>query len=202
MPTQDMIDKLCKDRILSDSDILQDNLYDILKRFPDSLVLTVTRRSASFVYDVMVRNAFQQHPLARVVADDESLIPIHKDMKLMLTPNVKKSIGFVNGKFVTVKSISNIIIIAIHPNGHVINVVPMTSDIEDIMVTKYPFLPGYEKTISKVQGQTLAKVILWLDIEGTPEGTAYVALSRVHSLNYLHFHVPLTPTHSTPVPFL
>ena len=78
MPTQDMIDKLCKDRILSDSDILQDNLYDILKRFPDSPVLKVTRRSASFVYDVMVRNAFQQHPLDRVVADDESLTPIHE----------------------------------------------------------------------------------------------------------------------------
>ena len=159
MPTQDMIDKLCKDRILSDSDILQDNLYDILKRFPDSPALKVTRRSASFVYDAMVRNAFQQHPLAWVVADDESLIPIHKDMKLMLTPNVNKSIGFVNGQFVTVKSISNKTIIAIHPNGHVINVFPMTSAIEDILVTKYPFLPSYETTISKVQCQTLAKVI-------------------------------------------
>ena len=202
VPTQDMIDKLCKDRILSDSDILQDNLYNILKPFPDSLVLTVTRRSASFVNDVIVRNAFQQNPLALVVADDESLIPIHKDMKLMLTRNVNKSIGFVNGQFVTVKSISNKTIIAIHPNGHVINLFPMTSVFEDILVTKYPFLPGYATTISKVQGQTLSNVILWLDTERTPEGTAYVALSRVHSLNDLHFLVPLTPTHFNPVRFL
>ena len=159
MPTQDIIDKLCKDRILSDSDILQDNLYDKLKRFPDSLVLTVTRRSASFVYDAMVRNAFQQHPLSRVVADDESLTPIHKDMKLMLTSNVNKSISFVKVQIVTVKSISNKTVIAIHPKGHVINVFPITSAIEDILVTKYPFLPGYETIISKVQCQTLAKVI-------------------------------------------
>eukprot|EP00795_Rhopilema_esculentum_P011055 gene11055-19913_t len=48
----------------------------------------VTRRTASFANDVIVRNAFQQHPLALVVADDESLIPIHEDMKLMFTGNM------------------------------------------------------------------------------------------------------------------
>eukprot|EP00795_Rhopilema_esculentum_P011059 gene11059-19917_t len=55
----------------------------------------------------------------------------------------------------------------------------MTSLIDDIPVTKYPCLPGYATTISKVQGQTLPKVVLWLDTDTTPAGTAYVALSRM-----------------------
>ena len=107
MPTQDLIDKLCKDRILSHNEIVKDNLYDKLKCFLDCLVPLLNWHSTSFVNDFIVGNAFQQHALALVLADDESLIPIHKDLKLMLKHNVNKSVGFVNGQFVTVNSISS-----------------------------------------------------------------------------------------------
>ena len=117
----------------------------------------------------------------------------------MRTRNVNKAIGFVNGQLVTVHSISNQTIIATHPNGHTIHLFPMTSLIDDILVTKYPCLPGYATTISKVQGKTLHKIVFRLDTDTTPAGTAYVTLSRVCSLNDLHFLVPLSPSHFTPI---
>ena len=199
IPTQDMVDTLCEDRILCHTGTVTENVYEHLKKLPDFLVLTVTRRSASFINNIIISNVFTNHPLALVVAEDESLLPIHKGMTIMLTRNVNKTIGFVNGQLVTVQSISNQTIIATHPNGHTINIFPMTSLIDDIPVTKYPCLPGYATTISKVQGQTLPKVVLWLDTDTTPAGTAYVALSRVRSLNDLYFLVPLSPSHFTPV---
>ena len=106
-------------------------------------------------------------------------------MKLMITRNVNKSIGFVNGQFVTVTAISSKPIIATHPNGHSINIFPMTIIINDIQTTKYPVLPGYAN-----QGQTFSKVILWLGTDTTLAGTAYFALSRVKSLTDLLFFIP------------
>lgn len=46
----------------------------------------------------------------------------------------------------------------------------------------YPLVPAYATTICKIQGQTLRKVIIWLDCPYVPRGTAYVALSRLRLL--------------------
>ena len=197
-PTQDMIDSLSKDGVLCHSQAVTENVYDILKHFPESLVLTVTHNAASFINEVIISNVFKDHPLALVVSDNESLTTIHKGMKLMLTRNVDKCIGYVNGQLVTVQCISGETITATHLKGHIINIFAMTTIIDDIPVTKYPFLPEYATTISKVQGQTLPNVILWFDTEISPPGTAYVALSRV-SIKDLHFLAPIKPTHFTPV---
>ena len=194
-----MLHALSNGRILCISDTVAESVFETLKHYPDSLIITVTRRSASFINNLLVKNLFHQHPLAHVVADDENLISIHKGMRLILTRNVNKSIGFVNGQFVTVKCISSKTIIATHPNGHVINIFPMTTIVDEQTITKYPFLPGYARTILKVQGQTLKKVIVWLDTETTPEGTAYVALSQVKSLKDLHLLTPLNRTQFRPV---
>lgn len=75
----------------------------------------------------------------------------------------------------------------------------MTTIINDIPVTKYPLLPGYSTTISKVQGQTLVKAIIWLNTDITPHGTAYVALSRVCHLPDYDFLQPFRPPQLTPV---
>ena len=189
-----MIQSLSHGRVLFDSIPSTHDLYNKLKNYPDSLILTVTRRSAANINDVILKHIFTNHPLALVAADDESLLPVHKDMKLMITRNVIMFIGFVNlsiGQFVTVTAISSKTIIATHPNGNIINIFPMSSIINNIQTTKYPVLPGYATTIYKVHGQTLHKVILWLDTDSTPKGTAYVALSRVKSLTNLLFFIPL-----------
>ena len=161
--------------------------------------LTVTRKSASFTNSLISENIFTDDALALVVADDESLLCIHTGLKLLLTLNMNKSIGFVNRQFVTVQSICNTTVMAIHPNGLIINIFPITTNVDDRSSTTYPCLPGYATTISKVHGQTVSRVFLWIDTETTPEGMVYVALSRVRSLIDMHFRVPQTPHKFTPV---
>ena len=199
LPTQAMIDALCKDRVLWHSEKVDDTVYSVLRNYPDYIVLTVSRRSASLINRIVVKYAFPGQPLALIVADDECLIPVHRGMKMMLTRNINKSIGFVNGQFVHVHSIAGQTIVGRHPNGHIINIFPLTTPVNDVPVTKYPVLPGYATTISKVQGQTLSRAILWLDTSTAPRGMAYVAMSRVRRLADLYFLQKLTPSQFCPV---
>ena len=146
-----MIQSLSHGRVLFDSIPSTHDLYNKLKNYPDSLILTVTRRSAANINDVILKHIFTNHPLALVVADDESLLPVHKDMKLMITRNVIMFIGFVNlsiGQFVTVTAISSKTIIATHPNGNIINIFPMSSIINNIQTTKYT-QPRYIKSTGR-----------------------------------------------------
>ena len=158
----------------------------------------MTRKAASFINDVIINKLFVNAPLALIVMEDEQLVKIYIGMKVMLTQNINKTIGFVNGQVVTISSISGNTIIAVHPRGTLINIFPITRVINDIPITTYPCMPGYATTISKIQGQTRAKVIIWLDTNSTPAGTAYVALSRVTHLSNLIFMAPLSPAQFSP----
>ncbi len=60
-----------------------------------------------------------------VLMDDESLIPVHKSMRLIITQNIDKEIGFVNGQFVNVVAVRNNTIIACTPNGAILNINPI-----------------------------------------------------------------------------
>eukprot|EP00795_Rhopilema_esculentum_P003594 gene3594-12991_t len=170
-PTDNILHELTDGRILSNSTVVDDSIYNILKNFPDAIILTMTRRASSYMNDIIVRNRFQGKPLALIVMQDETLIPVHKGMQLMLTQNINKDISFVNGQFVTVVSVCQNTVIVRHPRGHLINIFPVTRVVNDIPLTTYPCLPGYSTTISKIQGQTLDKIIVWIDTPTTPNGT-------------------------------
>ena len=159
----------------------------------------MTRRAATFINDTIITCAFTSEPLALVILNDQTMFPIHKSIRLMLTQNINKSIGFVNGQFVKVIGIKNATIIAQAPNGQLTNIQPVTQIINDKQVTAHPCLPGYATTVRKVQGQTLLEVILWIDTDTTPEGTAYVAFSRVKNVRNLYFLTSLTPEQFTHV---
>ncbi len=156
------------------------------------------RRAASLINDIILKYLYPHPPLALIVMDNEQLVPLHMGMKLMLTQNINKTIGFVNVQVVTVSAVSGNTIVSTHPSGSIINIFPVTRIINDIPTTTYPCMPGYATTISKIQGQTLQKVIIWLDTNCTPPGTAYVALSRVKRLHDLYFMTPLTRHQFTP----
>ena len=152
----------------------------------------MTRKAASLINDIIINNLFNTSPLALIVMENEQLVPLYIGMKLMLTQNINKNIGFVNGQIVTVSSVSGNTIVAVHPRGSIINIFPVTRIVNDIPTTTYPCMAGYATTISKIQGQTLKEVVIWLDTATTPAGTAYIALSRVHKLEHLFFMTKLT----------
>ena len=93
----------------------------------------------------------------------------------MLLENRNKSIGFVNGQICSVHSMEGPTIIAQHPQGHFINVFPVTCPESGNIY--YPLRPAYSRTIAKVQGQAIPQVIIWIDYVTAPPGTLYVALS-------------------------
>ena len=112
-----------------------------------------------------------------VLIDDKSFIPIHKSTRFIITQNINKEIGFVNGQFVNVVAVRNNTIIAFTQSGAVFNIHPIRKIVDDCQITVHPCLPVYAMTICKAQGQTVNKVVLWIDTDRTWSGTAHVVFS-------------------------
>lgn len=71
-----------------------------------------------------------------------------------------------------------------------VTVHPVTTISEDeVRKVAYPIVPAHACTICKAQGKNLNGMILWLDTDMVPAGTAYVALSRIRKLMDLCFMV-------------
>ena len=102
-------------------------------------------------------------------------LPIYKDMKVTLTKNQNKRIGFVNGMAARVIGMQNGNVIVRTSQGRRIPVHPIHSAEG---VAYFPLRAGYASTLHKVQGDTLKHITLWLDVPNT-SAAAYVALSRV-----------------------
>ena len=100
---------------------------------------------------------------------------MYEGMRIILTKNLNKQIGFVNGMGATVRRMGQQGLFVITDQGMPIMIHPWTSEEK---VTHFPFRLGYASTLHKVQGATLADITIWLDIPNMP-AAAYVALSRV-----------------------
>ena len=122
-------------------------------------------------------------------------------MRVIITQNRNKPAGVVNGRPAIVKFRQGNTYILMLPNGRHVSIFPVTSPGKADNSSKicYPFVPGYALTICKCQGQTLSSAIVWLDRNRIGEGLAYVALSRVKTLNDIKFLVPLKISQFKPV---
>ena len=101
--------------------------------------------------------------------------PIFVGMKMILTKNLNKQIGFVNGMGAVIQNMDRYGIEVLTEQNKTIMVHPWTA--EDRRV-HFPFRVGYASTLHKVQGATLEHVTMWLDVRNMP-AAAYVAISRV-----------------------
>ena len=102
-------------------------------------------------------------------------VPIYKGAYLILTKNLNKAIGFVNGMGATVLGMDKNNVVVRTDQGKVLAVHPWTSESK---VVHYPLRLGYASTLHKVQDATLPHVTVWLDVPNFP-AAAYVAISRV-----------------------
>ena len=101
--------------------------------------------------------------------------PIYRGARVMLTKNLNKEVGYVNGMGGTVVGIDKAAILVKTDQGKLLSIYPWTSEEH---IVHYPLRLGYASTLHKVQGATLEHVTVWLDIPNMP-AAAYVALSRV-----------------------
>ena len=170
----------------------QEDVANILAETPHTLFLTVSRRACAQLNEAAVAALFAEDvPLAVVPGDPESNVnnfehgkmvaqapvevPIYRGSRILLTKNLNKSIGFVNGMGAVVLGIDGGNIIVKTDQGVRLAVHPWTS--ED-RIAHFPLRLGYASTLHKVQGATLQHITLWLDVANMP-AAAYVALSRV-----------------------
>ena len=133
--------------------------------------------------------------------DDPNVMPtevaVYKSMRIVLTKNLNKSVGFVNGMGAEVLDMCDNGLFVKTDQGRKIMVYPWT---DENRITAYPFRIGYASTLHKVQGATLGHVTLWLDLPNMP-AAGYVALSRVKMDRDWRFIGNPTVHHFTPARF-
>ena len=193
-PSRRTLKQLHGQRVLCSSDPSEAELLSVLQDHPDGMILTVTRAAAATINRVAVNNLFPDLvPCGYVKYDGTNNVqPTYQGMKVIITQNRDKELHVVNGQTATVRTMQNATVFLTLPNDHIVAVYPVTTTLDEQNQTSYPFVPAYASTICKVQGQNLGKVILWLDTQLLPKGSAYVALSRIRQLQDLYF---ITKTH-------
>ena len=132
-----------------------------------------------------------------LIAEVPLMQRIYKDMRVILTKNLNKEIGFVNGMRAVVLSATKKGIMVKTEQGRRIMVHPWTSPER---IIHFPIRVGYASTLHKVQGATLPHITLWLDVPNMP-AAAYVALSRVEYDAHWRFFDDPTVHHFTPAKF-
>lgn len=212
-PTLNILNTLHNGRLLhNSSDINDDDLLAILQEHASSTFLTVSRKAVARINALILQHLFQRDLYVGTVQMDNDDVPcdIFKGMRIILTQNRDKRNGVVNGQTGLIMMMSGSTVFVKLPNGKVVSVYPVSAIIRESendgpekarIKTCYPFVPGYALTICKSQGQTLDNVVVWFDTETLGSGTAYVALSRVKSLQNIAFLTPLQLSHFRPVTF-
>ena len=112
---------------------------------------------------------------------------------MIITQNRDKEFHVVNGQPATVVTMQNQTVFLKLPSKNIVAVYPVTNTVDRNRTICHPFVPAYASTICKVQGQNLGKIILWLDSPLVPNGSAYVALSRIRQLKDLYFICNTSP---------
>ena len=133
----------------------------------------------------------------------ESQMLLFKGMRVIITQNRDKKNGVINGQNAEVVNYKLGTILLKLPNSNIVAIHTVTELREDgSNGVFYPIVPAYATTICKIQGQTLRKVIIWLGSPYVPRGTAYVAMSRLRTLEDLSFMVYGNPEQFLPVEML
>ena len=123
---------------------------------------------------------------------------LYRGMKVSITRNVNKKIGFNNGMQCVVEdydAASGGVRLKPMCGGRITSYLWTDKDLGDI--TYHPLRPGYCSTIIKYQGAELEHVTVWLDTPGIG-AAAYTALSRVKTQEDYLIGGNVNPHHFTP----
>jgi len=182
------------------NDVIKTNYY-FIKLLKDTPSISYPK------IEIFEKNYFDRNEL-RV-----NLEPLHikKGMKIMFTMNDNPDYRFVNGSvgFIKDKILSNnnnveYVIVDIDGKEYEIKrrikIISRSvwNDTENQVIQnevarifQFPFIPAYSITVHKSQGLTLSKTLIDLSKGTFAPGHAYVALSRVRSLNDLFLASPI-----------
>lgn len=161
-------------------DLNGENLREHLLRYPDTIFMAVTVAGARRINEVIIDALFSEEDfLCMLPVDGDRRIPLYKRMRLMITKNVDKGNGIVNGIFATALSYRQHMLHVQLATGEEVALHYVSMNTERHTFRGFPVDSGYAMTIAKVQGREFAHIAILPD--ACVEQMAYVALSRTRS---------------------
>ena len=201
-PQQYVVDNFQRPLLLFEqSDITDFNIWHTVKDAPDATFLTVSRTAANRVNNIVIACAFQNKtPLSTIPLENDvnDFLPFC-DIRVLVTQNLDKRTGVVNGQLATIQNSQNNTLLLKFPNGKTTFTYPIATITEDGRSrVHYALNPAYCMTICKTQGANIKKLIVWFDCPTVPSGMGYVALSRVCKSEDIKIPTPIVADQLTP----
>ena len=192
-PTDRELDTLVGGRVLCAADVTVEGVSTFHELYPQGLSVAITIRGAQLLNDLAVQ-ALLTDDLFRgdIVVDTKDStrrIPVHVTSRLMITRNLNKDRGVVNGAFGHVVHFERDIVVLRLDSGVEAAVHKVAYENEDgSYYVAYPLELGYACTLAKVQGSTLDRGLAIYPDVGVPGG-GYVAVTRVKNPEKLMWYV-------------
>ena len=201
-PQQYVVDYFQRPLLLFEqSDITDFDIWHTVQDAPDATFLTVSRAAANRVNNIVIARTFQEKTLVSTIPlenDVHDFLPF-RDMHVVVTQNLDKRTGVVNGQLATIQNSQNNTLLLKFPNGKTTFTYPVTTTTEDGRSTvHYALNPAYCMTICKTQGANIKKLIVWFDCPTVPNCMGYVALSRVRKSEDIKILTPMVADQLTP----
>ena len=194
-PQQYVLDNFQRPLLLfQESDISDYDIWHTMQDAADATFLTVSRAAANRVNNIVISRGFRDEtPLSTIPLENETpeFLPF-RDMRVVVTQNLDKRTGVVNGQLATILNSHNNTLPLKFPNGKTTFTHPITTVTEDgPSRVHYALNPAYCMTIYKTQGANIRKLLLWFDCPTVPSGMGYVALSRVRKSEDIKIMTPI-----------
>ena len=174
------------------------NIIATLNDNPDTTFVTITRKGSRFINSVIIDHLFGDQPVMCTVPGEGLVnIDLYENLPILITHNINKHHGIVNGAEATIVSTHNGLIFIRLMNGSCHFLYPLMCD--ESGEEYFPIIQNYSLTIFKVQGRTLDNISVWLDRSKPTPGAAYVAFSRVHHLRDINLLEPINRFQVTPI---
>ena len=158
---------------------LHESVFKFVTVHPDGLMLAVSRRAVWDLNLLAIAALAEGVPQVPVLVEhhgEPRELPVFEGMTLMITSNLQKTVGLVNGALGKVLHVHRDLLVVQLENGNVLPVHKLRFG----NCAAFPVHGGYAATIAKVQGRTLNTIGLWLDTAAP--GAAYVAITRCRAL--------------------
>jgi hypothetical protein len=175
----------------------------LMRQEPGILFVTWSLHKADWINKVILEALFVgEIPLGEEPSaplDDKPTSPviylkIFKGLRISLTLNANKRLGFVNGMGAQVLERRGRAYLVKTDLGTELIVYKRANEHGQVF---YPWRLNFATNLSKIQGETIDKMALWLDVKGIP-GAFYVGLSRVRRLTDIFFLGHLSTAHVVP----
>ena len=186
--------------LFNQSDVTDHDIWKNIDEVPNATFLTASRAAATRMNSIVIHQMFQEKtPLSSIPRENdvEEYLPF-KHMHVIVTQNLDKRTGVVNGQLANIVSNENHTLL-IFPNGKTTFTYPVTTTSEDgLSRVHYALNPAYSMTICKTKGASIKKLIVWFDCPTVPKGMEYMALSRVRKSKYIKILSPMVTEQLTP----